>query len=280
MSTQAVIGGEESSKRYGVFDVESYLNARYSFGDSPDVFRILFPLKQCHAFYKPLPNGLKILEYGCGPVPMFLISAAPHASEIVMADFAEVNRNAVRQWVEKDSKAFDWSPHFDHVVRKLEGKGEEEAREREEQLRKAIKAIVTCDLKEEGLIEKGYEGPYDIISIFGCLGPGCESLERCTKVLKKFSSFLKPAGRMVICGQDFKPDILGKHFMYPVGSEQFPFMAITTDFYKSALEDAGFINVYVECSGERASENDFLEAKWKSAAEWVGSAFVVGSKPN
>ena len=173
----------------------------------------------------------------------------------------------------------DWSPHFDHVVRKLEGKGDKEAREREEELRKAIKAIVSCDIKEEGLIEKGYKGPYDIISTFGCLVAGCESLEHCTKVVRKFSSFLKPGGRMVICDLDYKPDISGKHFMYPVGSEQFPFMAIPADFYKSALEDAGFINVTIERS-ERASENDFVEAKWMSAAEWVGSAFVVGIKPN
>jgi len=279
MSTQPTIGKEESSKLHKLFDAKAYLNARYTFGDSPDVFRLLFPLQQFHEFYNSLPNGLKILEYGCGPVPAFLISAAPHASEIVMAEFAEVNRKAIWQWVEKDPRAFDWSPHFDHVVQKLEGKKEEEARKREEQLRKAIKAIVFCDLKEEWLIEKGYEGPYDIISTTGCLEAGCESLEHCVKVVRKLSSFLKAGGRMVISLVDYKPEILGKHFVYPVGLEQFPHIALTADFVMSALEDAGFNNVTMERS-ERASGNDFSKAEWKSTAEWVGAAFVTGIKPN
>ena len=46
-----------------------------------------------------------------------------------MAEFAEVNRKAVQQWVDKDPRAFDWSPHFDHVVQKLEGKGERRGQE-------------------------------------------------------------------------------------------------------------------------------------------------------
>ena len=83
-----------------------------------------------------------------------------------------------------------------------------------EQLWKAIKAIVFCDLKEEGLIEKGYEGLYDIISMNGCLGPGCESLEHCIKAVRKLLSFLKAGGRIVITDVDYKPDILGKHFCW------------------------------------------------------------------
>ena len=280
MTTQEINGRGESSKLYDRFDVKAYLNARYGFGKNPDMFRVLFPLEQYHKFYEPLPEGLKILEYGSGPVPAFLISAAPHASEIIMAEFAEVNRKAIQQWVDKDSTAFDWSPHFDHVVQKLEGKGEEEARKREEQVRKAIKAVVFCDVNEEGLIEKGYEGPYDVIVSNACIDVGCESPEQYVAVVRKLSSFLKPGGRMGLSSVYFKPDLLGKHFAYPVGSERFPFMAVTTDFIKTALEDAGFSNVTMECC-ERDNTLSEAASTPRDAQDarglWRGVAFVTAS---
>ena len=277
--TTREIGRGDSSKLYERFDVKAYLNARY--GNNPDnvmhMFqRVMFPLEQYHKFYEPLPGGLKILDYGCGPVPAFQISAAPHASEIIMADFAEVNRKAVQQWVDKDPRAFDWSPHFDHVVQKLEGKGEEEARKREEQLRKAIKAVVFCDVNEEGLIEKGYEGPYDVIVSNGCIEVGCESPEHYVAVVRKLSSFLKPGGRIVTFTVNFKPDLLGKQFAYRVGSERFPCMGVTADFMKSALEDAGFSNVTMECCGR---EKAFSEATQDARPERIGVTFVTGIKP-
>ena len=276
--SQEISRRDESSKLHERFDVKAYLNARYGFGKNPDMFRVLFPLEQYHKFYEPLPDGLKILEYGCGPVPAFQISAAPHASEIIMAEFAEVNRKAVQQWVDKDPRAFDWSPHFDHVVQKLEGKGDEEARKREEQLRKVIKAVVFCDVNEEGLIEKGYEGPYDVIVSNGCIEVGCESPEQYVAVVRKLSSFLKPGGRMVTFTVHYKPDLLGKHLAYPVGSEQFPFMAVTADFIKSALEDAGFSNVTMECCEREKAVSE--ATSWAPPVEWAGVTFATGVKPN
>ena len=59
---------------------------------------------------------------------------------------------------------------------------------------------------------------------------------------------------------------------------QFLHIALTGDFLKTAVEDAGFNNVTVEYS-ERAS-GDFSKAKWKGPSEWVGLAFVTGIKPS
>ena len=39
-----------------------------------------------------------------------------------MSDYVPANREALRQWLHRDSAAFNWSPYFDYVVRGLEGK--------------------------------------------------------------------------------------------------------------------------------------------------------------
>ena len=49
----------------------------------------------------------------------------------------------------KDPDAFNWSPHFDYVVKTLEGKGEKEAREREKLLRKKTNGVISCDILAE-----------------------------------------------------------------------------------------------------------------------------------
>ena len=55
-------------------------------------------------------------------------------------------------------------------------------------------------------------------------------------------------------------------------------MGVTADFMKSALQDAGFSNVTMECC-ER--EKAFSEAtSWTPLVEWVRVAFVTGVKPN
>ena len=117
-----------------VFDTDGYLATRY--GDTTVKDRLQFLLDGHHEVFQSLPYSLKVLDFGSGPVIQHCISAAPHASEIVFSDIAESNREAVRKWLGRDPTAFNWSPHFDYVVQTLEGKGEKEAREREEMLRK------------------------------------------------------------------------------------------------------------------------------------------------
>ena len=52
-------------------------------------------LSVLHEFYKSdglPPVGLKILEFGAGPVICYEISAALYASEIVLSEYTEKNR--------------------------------------------------------------------------------------------------------------------------------------------------------------------------------------------
>lgn len=59
-------------------------------------------------------SKLKILEIGCGPVIACQISAAPHTSEITMA---ELNHNVIVPVANKDPRTSNCSQFFCYVVR-------------------------------------------------------------------------------------------------------------------------------------------------------------------
>ena len=105
---------------------------------------------------------MKILDYGCGP---YSISAAPKASEIILADYAEPNREYLKRWLTKDPSAQDWSPYFKYVVQTLEGGSEQDAIKREEMLCSKIRAVAECDIEKEAFIEDAYNKSetYDVV---------------------------------------------------------------------------------------------------------------------
>ena len=80
-------------------------------------------------------SEFKVLDFGCGPVIANVISAARVATEVVLAEYTEEGRSAVRMWLEEDPNAFNWYLYFKYVVQTLEGGTAEAAEEREKRLR-------------------------------------------------------------------------------------------------------------------------------------------------
>jgi hypothetical protein len=140
----------------GSFYALSYLQTR--FGDEHDQRTTCWVNEIYKVFKNYVPiNDVSVLDFGSGPVVQNSISIAGFASKIVFS------RAAVQKWLDRDADAFDWSPHFDYIVKILEGKGEKEAREREEGMRQ-VATVAFCDALS------GYthgEGPYDVKC--GCL---------------------------------------------------------------------------------------------------------------
>ena len=89
--------------------------------------------------------------------------AATKASEIILFDYSPNNRSFLRKLLNSDNRAFDWTPHFNLFVGKLEGKEEEAVAESEEQLRAAVKAVVQCDMTQDPPILDGYDQLYDVV---------------------------------------------------------------------------------------------------------------------
>ena len=206
-----------------------------------------FPLKAIHDIfwsYGTTPAGLKVLEFGCGPVPIYQCSTPLHASEIVFAEYTERNREVLQKWLDKDPKSFDFTPFFKYVVQDLEGKGEDEVIKRQDELRALVKGVIPCDILSDPILTvPGYEGPYDVIISICCLPSAVDSLEGFDKAFKKLTTYLRPGGVLLLNGAEGPSD--NDHYYYYVGNKKFSSLRITADFLKSVYEKNGYKNITV-----------------------------------
>ena len=239
---------------YEFFDSASYAATRY--GDVSLKDRVQFQLDHLHTLFQSLPTGdghnMTVVDFGCGPVMQHSISAAGHASELVFADIASSNRASIQQWLKKEPGAFDWSPHFDYVVKTLEGGEERDAREREERMRHVTKGVVWCDyFGKEGIIEKGYEGPYNVVLESNSLQAACTSVESYKQCVKLLAELLKPGGTLVLYGQDISMETVT--VPYFVNDKEFTCFCITREYICSILTELGLVDLKVEFIPRNAS---------------------------
>lgn len=82
-----------------------------------------------------------------------------------------------QKWVDGEPSIHDWASYFKYVVMDLEGREENAIKEREALLRKAIKAIVWCDITKDPPLYSEHMQQYDIITSTLCLETACQSLE-------------------------------------------------------------------------------------------------------
>ena len=237
------------------FDTEYYLKTRFS--DLTARGRVHFPLECFHDAFQSLPFSLKVLDYGTGPAIMSVISAAGHASEIVVSDYAESNREALRKWLRRDPTAFDWSPYFDHVVQKLEGKGEKEAREREERLREVVKDVAYCNINEDPPIRTEYQGPYDVVIDCGCLACACFTKEDFVSGVVKVAALLKPGGTLLSYACERKMDSGGG--IYYIGTTSLRFLNTSGEYVVDVLKQHGFSDITLKICKSDIPQADYGE---------------------
>ena len=228
---------------YDSFDANDYLLKRYADPRLPDQWQ--FQLNKLHHLFKTLPpnDTLKVLDFGSGPVLQHCISAAAYASEIVFSDISAPNRESIQKWLRKAPDAFNWSPKFDYVVKTLEGKGEKEAREREEKMR-SIAKVAFCNVVLESPMERGFEGPYDVILECGCLEAACSCDESYRSSMKVLAGLLKPDGMFVHCGINGLSFIEG--LVYPVGGEEYSCIRLSHEYIASILKEDGFGDIVTD----------------------------------
>lgn len=238
MATGVLNSSEEFQKE---FDASGYLSPRYREVVESRHGTILRGL---HELYSGGASGLKILEVGCGPVVAHQISAAPFASEIVMADLVESNRDALQLWLDKNTNAHDWTPFFRYVVQILEGKGEEEIARREEHLRNVVKAVIHCNALEDPPVPQGYEGPYDVVVEIHLLSSICSTERVLTAVLVRLSKLLKPGGRLV-SSMFVVEGVSSATHPYFVGGKTFAALNVSEEMLQTSFAQAGFTNLSI-----------------------------------
>ena len=237
-SNPPVLAGEEYHDN---FDTPTYLKQW-----CVDNERLEHYLRCFHDAVQSLPSrvGLSILDYGSGPSILTAISAATKASEIVLSDYTENNRAAVRRWLDKAPDAFDWTVPFNYVVKGLEGKTESEVAERQEQVRKVVKDVVPCDLTQDPPIEgQYYSRQYDVLVVSLVIACTSVSRDNYCHNLTKLGKMVKPGGILLL----YEAERSGtENGYYPVGSTNFRSTSVSSNFVTEALSDAGFDSISVQ----------------------------------
>ena len=223
------------------FNTQAYLES-YLSDLSSEV--IMFPLPYIHQFYQSFDSDkkLKILDIGSGPSIVNSISAVPYSSEIVLSEYTESNREALRRWLEKDPKAHDWTLFLRYVVIDIEGGEEKDVALREKKLRSSIKAIVPCDVTKDPLLPTEFMREYDVLSSTLCLDCACKTVDDYNAAVKRFFQLLKPGGKIFIYGLE-RNTKFSHPAMYKVGNEFFNDIRLSKELITTSLESAGFINI-------------------------------------
>ena len=271
-TTPRLVRGKSMASRqnYELFDPWDYVEDEYDTVSDP--FH-RHSLKIMHEFYKSYgspPAGLKVLEFGTGPVIIYEISASLYASEIVLSEYTEDNRKLLQMWLDRDPEAPDWRPFFECVVQELEGKTKEEVTTRQEELRQVIKAVIPCDIRKDTPIEPAYHGPYDVVFTCQCLECACASLEEFSGAVFKLAKLVKPGGKLVIVTMEGEGDT----FFYMVGDEKFFGISIREENVTALVQQAGFHDIIVKSqSRDTPGINDPPEY-----TDWKTKIFVFATK--
>lgn len=226
---------------YTDFSPTAFLKCHYSSdGVSYCLDRMYHTLRCYHEVFKTLPSGLKVLDYGTGPVFISTISASTKASEIILSDYVDKNCEALQQWLVGDMAEFDWLPSFNYVVQQLEGQSEKEAKERQELVRKLVKAVVHCDITKDPPIEPAYDQLYDVVISSLVLESVAKSHDEYVTYLHRLGKLVKPGGVLMMY------TIESKTGFYVVGDIKFQDLHVSAEFIKSILMKGGFIDVTVD----------------------------------
>ena len=226
-----------------------------------------------HEAFLGLPDGLNVLDYGSGPCVLATISAATKAESIVLSDYAPGNRKMLGEWLTKGPLAFDWTPHFDYVVRQLEGKGTEEVEKRQEDVRRLVKAVVSCDIFKDPPIEKAFGEPaprYDVVMSSFTVCSAARSHAEYRTGVAKLGKLVKPGGVLMLYDTERTRDEMGTLY---IGETAIRYVGVTRAFVVNATEDAGFSDIRVR-SRPLEADNPFRQTD----PEKLGYFFVQGVK--
>ena len=256
----------------GGFNASWYLKEHYGPKDGSDCRHWVRHRLECfHKAFQTLQDGIRVLDYGSGPVILSGISAAK-AKEIVLADYDDNCRQKLYEWKNRGPNAFVWSPYFKYVVQELESKGEREVEEREEKVRELVK-VVPCDIHcDQSLVEDDKSQPYyDVVMSSLLLDDQRVSRneDEYRSNVKKLGSLVKPGGMLFYYGTS------NDKGYYTDGDQNFPTITVDDQFTKEAFEEAGFCDCEVTVKPKKAQQ-------LKEAQQQQGQSlwFVSGKRPD
>jgi len=183
------------------FDARSYYNVHYKeFTAEHEYF-----LKEYFHLFKNEPELLnrgpenhKILDFGCGPVPIYgaIAVAAQYSKSITYADKSDGSRNEINKWMNDEKDAYNWKKYFE-IMEEISGR---RSKDIEKDLRAAFEEALFCDVRSPEVPIEGKKHAYDVIITHKFIETVCcntKDMQMCTK---KIVELLKPGGLLLMGG--------------------------------------------------------------------------------
>ncbi|CAL8363337.1 unnamed protein product [Lota lota] len=218
------------------FDASTYLGYCYQLAQSPaqkDNWRFVkFVLSQLsRTFSSGQHKGQRLIEVGTGPTLHTVLSACAHYKEMVLSDYAEVNRRELEKWLRSEEGHFDWRAHMQFVC-DLEGTRTPD--EISATLRQRIVSVLKCDVTLENPFHPVVLEPADCVLSSLCLEAACQDRDAYRRSLGAVADLLRPGGILVLIGD------LEENF-YTVGEQRFDTVCLSRDFIEETLTQLGLV---------------------------------------
>jgi hypothetical protein len=167
-----------------------------------------------------------VLLLGVGPTLHHVFLAAPHASELHLADYLPANLREIERWLERDPGAHDWRPFVRYTL-ECEGVTDptaERVAEREELTRAKVTRLFEADARRPIPA-----GPYATVISAYCADSATD--ERAV-----WETFMAHIAALVRPGGVFVTSALRSCRHYVVGGKRFPCADVDEHDMRAVLE--------------------------------------------
>lgn len=217
-----------------------YLDTYYTTVNEDEVFITRFLLEKFQQFaFQQLP----VLEIGCGPTVHHALTIAPYVGEIDMADYLIENLEEIRMWKEGHPEAFPWTSYVEMNLKEQgKNKSNEEVTNYEIILRKKIRNLYCCDVKQSPPLSKRTE--YPVVMTFYCAEEVGTTTEEWKKIMMNISMMVAKDGYLFLSAlRGTNQYILGD----PDGlHEWLPCAPVTEKLMQNFLRELGYISSSID----------------------------------
>ena len=171
--------------------------------------------------------GRPVLLLGVGPTLHHVFLAAPHASELHLADYLPANLREIERWIARDPAAHDWRPFVRYTLQ-CEGIAEPtdaQVAEREALTRARITRLLEVDARQPIPVDERYA---TVISAY-CADSATD--DRAT-----WETFMGHIADLVRPGGVFLTSALRRCRHYVVGGKRFPSASVDEHDLRAVLE--------------------------------------------
>ncbi|XP_078497495.1 nicotinamide N-methyltransferase-like [Lissotriton helveticus] len=192
-----------------------------------------FPLKWLvKTFSSGKVKGDTIMQIGMTYLIHLLLPTCKVFKEIFVVDIFDVSLQEVRKWQEKDPGAIDLSSAAKTLC---EHEGQREGGiKKEDELRRKITQIVTCDITAKEPLSPKVLPLVDCLFLVHCLESVCPNKEEYRSALKNLSTLLKSGGNLLMI-------VWLKCTFFMIGSHRVPSLGIDEELMKKMLPETGFV---------------------------------------